>query len=158
MVHHGGEFDAVPDVHLQDVQHLDQFIRWKLGKKKTNKHMMSQKLKTGCVSRCIEYPSVVFTVLKMPMPLTLAESPASSLSCCFPRSSSSGMSSSSVYVCTKREKNCMYNLHLEIKHLRPTYASSSTFTCSRKVCVLLVVQDAVQRCCESLARRRVQHF
>lgn len=32
VIHHGGEFDAVPDVHLQDVQHFDQFIRRKLSK------------------------------------------------------------------------------------------------------------------------------
>lgn len=32
VIHHGGEFDAVADVHLQDVQHSDQFIRRELSK------------------------------------------------------------------------------------------------------------------------------
>lgn len=30
VVHHGGKFDAVPNVHLKNIENFHQFTRWKL--------------------------------------------------------------------------------------------------------------------------------
>lgn len=63
MIHHRGEFDAVPNVLLQEIQHFHQFVRRKLRIKQTNGFNRSSR---PALSLCINTPQHTITLCVLP--------------------------------------------------------------------------------------------